>query len=119
MTGEVWAKVQLAMRCPIFSRFGISFGAALTGASLFAASRAPFLSPEEALKTFQLEPGLRIELVVAEPLVVDPVAFAFDDQRRLYVAENRGYPGPVRGSPTTPDAVSKPEGRIALLEDTD
>src|SRR5207248_8511179 len=46
--------------------------------SAFAAPRAPFLSPEESMKTFQLEPGLRIELVAAEPLVIDPVAMAFD-----------------------------------------
>src|SRR4051794_2146488 len=58
-----------------------------------AAERTTALPPDEALKSFQLEPGLRIELVAAEPLVVDPVAFAFDDQQRLYVVENRGYPG--------------------------
>ena len=72
---------------------------------------------------FQLgEPGLRIELVVAEPLVVDPVAFAFDENRRLYVVEDRGYPDPI-GKPdrdgsaaitnrmTTEYACSIPYGR--------
>ncbi len=87
--------------------------------SALAADRAPFLSPAEALKTFQLEPGLRIELVVAEPLVVDPVAFAFDDQQRLYVVENRGYPGAVKSNQTQPDADAPKLGRIARLEDTD
>ncbi|MBE7536939.1 MAG: c-type cytochrome [Opitutaceae bacterium] len=74
---------------------------------------APFLTPKEALTTFQLEDGLRIELVAAEPLVVDPVAFAFDGPARLYVVENRGYPDPMEGQPTTH------EGRVALLEDSD
>ena len=77
------------------------------------AGRYPARSPEEALRTFELEPGLRIELVVAEPLVIDPVAFVFDGPGRLFVAENRGYPDPVEGGvPTT-------LGRIALLEDVD
>lgn len=82
-------------------------------ASAAAAERPPLLSPEEALTKFQLEPGLRIELVAAEPLISDPVAFAFDEQRRLYVVENRGYPDPLEGKPAP--AV----GCIALLEDTD
>jgi putative membrane-bound dehydrogenase-like protein len=59
-----------------------------------------------------LEPGLRLELVAAEPLVESPVALAFDERGKLYVAENRGYPtGPGTGKP--------PAGRIAVLEDID
>ncbi len=70
------------------------------------------LSPLEALASFQCEPGLQIDLVAAEPMVVDPVAMAFDEAARLYVVENRGYPtGPGKGQP--------PAGIIALLEDTD
>jgi len=101
-------------------RAGLALALAALGAgAVFAANRAPFLAPAEALKTFQLEPGLRIELVAAEPLVVDPVAFAFDDQRRLYVVENRGYPGAVKSSQTQSDATAPPLGRVARLEDTD
>src|SRR5437879_1421977 len=70
------------------------------------------LTPEQALAAFHLEPGLQIELIAAEPLVVDPVAMAFDERGRLFVAENRGYPtGPGPGKP--------PAGIIAMLEDTD
>src|SRR5690606_29300295 len=70
------------------------------------------LTPDQALASFKLEPGLKIELVAAEPLVVDPVAIAFDENGKMFVAENRGYPvGPGTGKP--------PEGKIALLEDTD
>ncbi|MBI4664338.1 MAG: c-type cytochrome [Verrucomicrobia bacterium] len=61
---------------------------------------------------FAVEPGLRIELVAAEPLVVDPVAFAFDEQRRLYVVECRGWPDKMDGKRTK-------EGKIVLLEDVD
>ena len=35
--------------------------------------------------------GFRIELVAAEPLVVDPVAMAFDEQGGLFVVEMRDY----------------------------
>jgi len=69
------------------------------------------LSPEQALAAFETEPGLTVELVAAEPLVVDPVALAFDELGRLFVAENRGYPS---GS-----ADGRPAGLIALLTDTD
>src|SRR5690554_2387651 len=67
---------------------------------------------KEAMASLQLEPGLRIELVAAEPLVIDPVAFAFDEDRVMYVVENRGYPDPANGG--TPTRL----GRIARLEDT-
>lgn len=75
-----------------------------------AASDGP-LSPAQALAAFRLEPGLRVELVASEPTVVAPVAMAFDETGRLYVAENRGYP-------TGPGTNKPPVGTIALLEDT-
>ena len=68
------------------------------------------LSPADALKSFQLaDPALRIELVAAEPLTESPCAIAFDEKGRLFVAENRGYP----------NTSAPPQGRIALLTDTD
>lgn len=67
---------------------------------------------KKALDSFQVEPGMRIDLIAAEPLVIDPVAIAFDEDRQMYVVEDRGYPDPAEGgSPTT-------LGRIALLKDT-
>ena len=86
----------------------------LLGAGLmWGADRHPALAPDEALKRFQVESGLRVELVAAEPLVVAPVAFAFDGPNRLFVAEGRGYPDGLEGGTRTT------EGRIALLEDPD
>ena len=67
---------------------------------------------EEALQSFELQEGLRIELVASEPLTSSPCAMAFDGRGRLFVAENRGYPrGPAEGE--------SPMGIISLLEDTD
>ena len=65
------------------------------------------LSPEEALKSFELHPDFSIELVASEPVVKDPVDMCFDAQGRAYVLEFAGYP--------FPDAP----GNIILLEDTD
>jgi putative membrane-bound dehydrogenase-like protein len=69
------------------------------------------LSPDQALAAFETEPGFIVEQVAAEPLVIDPVALAFDEQGRLFVAEDRDYP---IGSPD-----GRPQGVIALLEDRD
>lgn len=85
-------------------------GAALAAGA--AERRAP-LPPEQARASLRVEPGLRVELVAAEPLTVSPVAFAFDGPRRMFVVENRGYPDPKEGS------IDTREGRVALLEDTD
>lgn len=69
------------------------------------------LSPDEALRAFETEPGFAVDLIAAEPLVVDPVALAFDERGRLFAAENRDYP---TGAPD-----GRPLGVIAMLEDTD
>lgn len=89
------------------------WGGAVLAAAAGAADRWAPRSPEEAVRTFRVEAGLRVEVVAAEPLVASPVAFVFEDARRLYVAEGRGYPGPVD------NRAAPPEGRIALLEDRD
>jgi putative membrane-bound dehydrogenase-like protein len=84
----------------------------LFASALVAAPLPSPLTPADALKAFEAAPGLRVELVAAEPLVASPCAIAFDSKGRLFVAENRGYPiGPKEGE--------KPAGVIALLEDTD
>lgn len=49
-------------------------------------------TPDEALKSFKLQPGYRIGLAAAEPVVADPVAMHFDEDGRLFVVEMRGYP---------------------------
>ena len=70
-------------------------------------------SPREELATFRLPKGFHAELVACEPDVVDPVAMAFDEDGRLYVAEMRGYPnaGVATGVVTS--------GRVKRLENLD
>lgn len=75
---------------------------------------APILSPGEALASFRLAPGLAIELACAEPLVVDPVAIAFDADGRLWVCEMRGFMPNADGT-----GEHERNGRIATLSDSD
>ena len=70
------------------------------------------LTPEKAPLSFQLEPGLRIELVAAEPLIVDPVAIDWGPDGKLWVVEMRDYPMGI-------DGKWKPGGRVKYLEDLD
>ncbi len=75
---------------------------------------APALSVEEALKSFEIAPGYRIEAIAAEPLVQDPVCMAFDGDGQLWVAEMIAYMPNVDGT-----GEDEPTGRIAVLRDTD
>ncbi len=74
---------------------------------------SPVLSGEDALKSFKLAPGFRIELVAAEPLVQEPVAMVFDPDGRLWVVEMTGYMPNADGI-----GENKPVGKIVTLEDT-
>ncbi len=80
---------------------------------VFAALPSTPLAPADALKTFRVAPGFRLELVAAEPLVEAPVALAFDTQGRIWVCEMRGYMPDLAG-----DGEQSPNGRITVLEDT-
>ena len=40
-----------------------------------------------AIQRFQLPEGIKVELVAAEPLVTNPVAFSLDEQGRFFIAE--------------------------------
>jgi mono/diheme cytochrome c family protein/glucose/arabinose dehydrogenase len=74
---------------------------------------SPVLSPEDALKSFKLQPGFQIQLVAAEPMVNEPVAIQFDPNGRLWVLEMQGF------MPTA-DGVGEdqPVATISMLEDT-
>jgi putative membrane-bound dehydrogenase-like protein len=69
-------------------------------------------SPEASIECIKPRPGFTVELVAAEPLVQDPVAFAWGPDGKLWVAEMGDYPRGV-------DDKGKFGGRVRLLEDTD
>lgn len=76
------------------------------------------LAPAEALASMKAPPGYRVELVAAEPLVTDPVAFDWGPDGRLWVAEMRDYPNGLTWN-RPGDPLDEPGGRIKVLTDTD
>lgn len=74
----------------------------------------PALSPEEALKTFTMPPGFRLELVASEPLTRDPILSEFDADGRLWVLEMHGFAVNRRM-----DNSFEPINELAVLEDSD
>jgi glucose/arabinose dehydrogenase len=74
---------------------------------------APPLEPADALKTFRLAAGYRIELVAAEPMVQSPIFFEFDPDGRIWVVEYQGYMRDLQGR-----GEGDPICRVVVLEDT-
>ena len=69
-------------------------------------------SPEATRTGIHVPPGFRVELVAAEPDVLDPVAFDWDRRGRLWVVEMADYPSGM-------DGKGQAGGRVRVLEDTD
>lgn len=78
-----------------------------------ATGESPALSPEDALKTFYMPPGYRVELVASEPLIQEPVAIDWDTEGRLWAVEMPGFMADIRGS-----NEHDPIGKVVVLEDT-
>jgi glucose/arabinose dehydrogenase/mono/diheme cytochrome c family protein len=102
----------------------LSLTAAAFAQAQEAATDFPPKPPVQALtapqeqQTFQLPPGYRMELVLAEPDITEPVCMAFDGNGRLYVAEMTSYMRDIDGTdeltPTSRVSVhwsSKDDGR--------
>ena len=62
-----------------------------------AKAPVPLLSPAESAKKLQIAPGYRLELVLSEPAIKEPVAIAFDGDGRMFVVEMRSYMQEVDG----------------------
>jgi len=58
----------------------------------------PALSGEESKKLFELPEGYRLELVLDESVIKEPVVCVFDGNGRLYVAEMRTYMQDIDGT---------------------
>ncbi|MBX2873836.1 MAG: dehydrogenase [Saprospiraceae bacterium] len=87
----------------------------LWAVSLFLACEkgpSPALPPQESMNHFQLEEGLQIELVAAEPMIEEPVAITFDAKGQLWVVEMRGYMMNI-----DMEGEELPNGRIVVLSD--
>lgn len=71
----------------------------------------PALSLADSLAAIAVPPGLEVELVAAEPLVMDPVDVAWGADGRMWVVEMADYPNGI-------DGRGRPGGRIRVLEST-
>ncbi len=69
-------------------------------------------SPKQSLRSLRPRPGFQVELVAAEPLVMDPIALDWGADGKLWVVEMADYPLGI-------DDRGKPGGRVRYLEDTD
>lgn len=74
---------------------------------------SPARTPAEELTSFQLEPGLKIQLVASEPMVQEPVIITFDADGRLWTVEMRGFMPTIDGA-----GENERVGRVSVLEDT-
>ena len=74
---------------------------------------ASSLNPKQAMNSFHVRPGYQVELVVSEPLVMDPVAIEWGADGALWVMEMRDYP---RGFD---EVENQPGSRVKILRDTD
>lgn len=70
------------------------------------------LSPDEALKSFYLPKGFKIELVASEPLIGEPVSITWDGDGKMYVAQMNTY---MQDADATNE--NQPWSRITTLED--
>src|SRR5262249_39249753 len=66
-------------------------------------------TPEASLKSIRVRPGFTVEQMAAEPLVQDPICFAWGPDGKLWVVEMGDYPLGV-------DGKGKPGGKVKFLE---
>ncbi len=69
------------------------------------------LSPEDSQKHIQLPEGFSAELFAAEPNIINPIAFTWDEKGRLWVVQSKDYPHELDN-----DVGGD---RITICEDTD
>ena len=108
MPAEFWHKGAMFLRCcPFF--FSALLAAAEPPSHAKISRGFPRPRRKKPSRRVRFGAGFRLELMAAEPLIVDPVAMAFDENGRLFVVEMRDYP----------ERSAEKLGRVKLLEDTD
>ncbi len=70
----------------------------------------PPRSPADAARAMTVPPGFHVEVVAAEPDIVNPVAMTFDERGRIWITESLEYPRRRAG---------QGRDRVKVLEDTD
>ena len=92
------------------------------------------VSPAESLSLMSVPDDLKVDLVLSEPLIAQPVFLNFDERGRMWVVEYRQYPHPAGlkilskdkfwraiydGVPEAPPNHVHGKDRISIHEDTD
>ncbi len=67
-------------------------------------------SAADAAKAMTVPPGFQVEVVAAEPDIVNPVAMTFDERGRIWLTESLEYPRRTPGPG---------KDRVKVIEDTD
>ncbi|MEO6525096.1 MAG: PVC-type heme-binding CxxCH protein [Gemmatimonadaceae bacterium] len=70
------------------------------------------LAPAASMTRIQVPAGFRLELFASEPDIVKPIAMAWDERGRLWIAETVDYPNDIHPGKPGRD-------HIKILEDTD
>jgi putative membrane-bound dehydrogenase-like protein len=99
---------------PHLNSYSQAYGETTRAASVDTAKdlpRYPAVEPKDAIATWKVKPGFKLELVAHEPRVRDPIALTFDENGRMFVCEMIDY-SEMRD-------VTPHLGRISLLEDND
>jgi len=73
--------------------------------------RYPAIEPKDAIATWKVKPGFKLQLAAHEPQVRDPIAITFDENGRMFVCEMIDYSEERERNPHL--------GRISMLEDKD
>ena len=79
----------------------------------FASAQETPLKPMQAANTMQLPDGFRVSVFAAEPHLVQPISFTFDDRGRLWVVQCLSYPY------WTDDKDQQANDSVVIFEDED
>src|SRR5690348_11310427 len=83
---QVW-KIAITLSAILGVASGRSWAVEELGPGAAASREADNGEAEQAIKGFSVPKEFQCELVAAEPLLANPVAFSIDEQGRFYVAE--------------------------------
>jgi putative membrane-bound dehydrogenase-like protein len=75
----------------ICSATGWNIRASAAGTTNIQPPGIAYLTPQEEAKTFVCEDGYKMELVLSDPIITDPVITVFDGNGRLFIAEMRSF----------------------------
>jgi putative membrane-bound dehydrogenase-like protein len=104
------AAENIASKTTYQKAYGVSKGAPTVDAAR-ELPRYPAVAPKDAVATWRVKDGFRIELAASEPQVRDPIAICFDERGRMFVCEMIDY-SEMRD-------VEPHLGRVSMLEDKD